>query len=80
MHARSCSLKVGGACIPQSMAQLRYVGRAHQLYGSSNLEATMIDALLDGLRDLSMKLRPVLRTVSIHFCIGIDWEVMFVEE
>ena len=63
------SVKVGGVCIPQSLAQLRYIGRAHDLYGSSgsNLEATMIDAFLDGLNDLSLKLRSALIAVSSDF-------------
>ena len=61
------SVKVGGVCIPQSLAQLRYIGRAHSLYGNTNLEATMIDAFLDGLNDLSMKLRSALIAVSSKF-------------
>ena len=59
-----CSLKIGSTCIPQATAQLRYIGRAHDLYGSSNLEATMIDALMEGLSDLSSKVAPIIRMVG----------------
>ena len=47
------------------MAQLRYVGRAHHIYGSSNLEAAMIDVLLEGLTELGNKLVPAMKAVRI---------------
>jgi glutathione S-transferase len=54
-------LKVGDLVIPQSLAQLRYVGRKYDLYGSSIVEATYIDVLLDGINDIDGKLGPLVR-------------------
>ena len=65
LRALSCSLKVEGSSIPQTIAQLRYVGRAHTIYGDSNLEAAMIDALLEGLTELGNKLVPAMKAVRI---------------
>ncbi|GFS13769.1 glutathione S-transferase [Elysia marginata] len=45
-------LKDGDLSLVQSNAILRYLARKHGLYGSSDVEATMIDILSDGVEDL----------------------------
>ncbi|XP_030041881.1 glutathione S-transferase P [Microcaecilia unicolor] len=49
------ALKDGDFILFQSNAILRYLGRAHNLYGKDKQEAALIDMVNDGIEDLRLK-------------------------
>ncbi|RUS71429.1 hypothetical protein EGW08_020812 [Elysia chlorotica] len=55
-------LKDGELSLVQSNAILRYLARKHGLYGSSDVEATMIDILNDGVEDLRKQYTTMIYT------------------
>nr|UZD11052.1 glutathione s-transferase 2 [Macrocystis pyrifera] len=54
-------LEVGGKVLPQSGAQLRYVGKLAGLYPEDALEAAFADAAVDAVGDSHMKLVPTIQ-------------------
>nr|ABR09272.1 glutathione S-transferase 2 [Laminaria digitata] len=54
-------LEVGGKVLPQSGAQLRYVGKLAGLYPEDALEAALADAAVDSVGDNHMKLAPTVQ-------------------
>eukprot|EP00904_Undaria_pinnatifida_P010385 jgi/Undpi1/6477/HiC_scaffold_20.g08956.m1 len=54
-------LEVDGTVIPQSLAQIRYVGKIGGLYSADPIEAAMADAAMDAVVDMHMVFAP-----SIH--------------
>eukprot|EP00904_Undaria_pinnatifida_P006911 jgi/Undpi1/334/HiC_scaffold_1.g00330.m1 len=53
-------LEVDGKILPQSGAQLRYVGKIAGLYPEDALEAAYADAAVDAVADNHMELRPAV--------------------
>nr|WEX24894.1 glutathione S-transferase [Saccharina japonica] len=53
-------LEVHGKLLPQSGAQLRYVGKLAGLYPEDPLEAAFVDAAVDSVVDNHMKLAPTM--------------------
>ncbi|CAM9459718.1 unnamed protein product [Ascophyllum nodosum] len=51
-------LEVDGKVIPQSLAQLRYVGKIGGIYPEDALEAANADAAMDAVTDLHARLAP----------------------
>ncbi|CAM9421625.1 unnamed protein product [Laminaria digitata] len=54
-------LEVGGKVLPQSGAQLRYVGKLAGLYPEDPEEAAFADAAVDSVADNHMKLAPAIQ-------------------
>jgi len=51
-------LEVDGKMLSQSIAIYRYLGRSFDMVGANDWEAAQCDMLVDGMNDMTIKLRP----------------------
>nr|ABR09271.1 glutathione S-transferase 1 [Laminaria digitata] len=54
------TLEVGGTLIPQSLAQMRYIGKIGGLYSEDPIEAAFADAAMEAVIDMHFHLRPTV--------------------
>lgn len=50
-------MEVDGTVIPQSFAQLRYVGKIGGLYPTDPIQAAFVDAAIDAVMDIHIPMR-----------------------
>lgn len=58
-------MQIDGLNLTQKYAIVRYLARKHNMYGSSNIEATQCDIIFDGIMDFKSKL--VMKEVKASF-------------
>nr|UZD11055.1 glutathione s-transferase 5 [Macrocystis pyrifera] len=54
------TLEVDGTLIPQSLAQMRYIGKIGGLYSEDPIEAAFADAAMEAVIDMHFHLRPTV--------------------